>query len=254
MQLRAPLCADRRRAHGGRVRAVAQTSAAECELARACVVEERDYVAQYLPWGIFLDEMAGVTNRVWYGPRDQPRKFTASLGRNPRVPLAPHDQRWTLELRETRAKLIGVQFVTLRNLSVKGSAARRVQPGRHQSVEDICGQRHRQRATDVRVDDRSMDVRWQGLECVCVGADEAVERRAPWREGHGVEQGERSEWSAVQECCPQCDCAADVVGDDSRPIQLPEIHQLDENPPLSGDGNVLPDAFLGHPEAGEVED
>jgi hypothetical protein len=57
----------------------------------------------------------------------------------------------------------------------------------------------------------------------------------------------------MQEVRAQCSRAADVVRDDSRPVELPELQQRGEASAVAGQRDVLPGALVGGAEAEQVE-
>jgi hypothetical protein len=87
-------------------------------------------------------------------------------------------------------------------------------------------------------------------------ADQPEEGRAPRRQCHRVDQGERAVAGAVQQVRAQGDGAAEVMGgDEGTPLgQAPEREQLGEDPALGGEGDVLARELLRLAVAGHVPD
>ena len=102
--------------------------------------------------------------------------------------------------------------------------------------------------------DGGVNVRWERRKDVRVLSDQPIERRAPRRECHRVEERESPERASVQQRRSERDRPADVVGHDGRGVQCPAIQHLAQDLPLRCERDVLILVFLGGAEARQVKD
>jgi hypothetical protein len=126
----------------------------------------------------------------------------------------------------------------------------RPQVGLELGVAHVAGDR----GSQVRGDQLAVDVLGHRLERLEMALHMPRERGDPRRDRDRVAQRHPVEAPSLEQHQPQRDRAADVVTGDARPVQLPEVEQLDEDPSLRSDRHVLALALLGCPVAEQIAD
>src|SRR5439155_13029303 len=136
--------------------------------------------------------------------------------------------------------LISIALDRLRDKTVERVLSFGAKPGQEVRGEVLVHERPVESATQIRGDHGFVDRRRELLEDGDVVTNETEERRAPRRDGDGIEQRDRAEVAALEQVRAERDRPAEVVSRDRGPLELPVVEQLREQPRLGAERDVAP--------------
>ncbi len=160
--------------------------------------------------------------------------------RNPWIVLTPYNFNWATYLPEQRFHLCGIALISLRKLPVKATSTIIGQPRCDKSRNILAFDVVDDRALNVSLNNRLVDVRRKAQKRIHVPADMIKKLRSPRAHRNDVHEHAAVKLTAMQQVRAKGRGTTKIVRDDFGPVQAPKCKHFGEDPSL----NIQSSSFL----------